>query len=88
MELSRLPGFLLRRGIKAAIALYESHGVDPTPIIDQSTRLLFDRFLRTSPAGCWYDMVNERGWSVVGGSPASTLYHLFLAFSEVLRIAD
>jgi N-acylglucosamine 2-epimerase/mannose-6-phosphate isomerase len=73
--------------IKAAIALYELDGVDPTAIIASSCDVLFGRYLgRTLPA-TWIDLVDATGKPVDGNAPASTLYHVFLAFAEVLRIA-
>lgn len=74
--------------IKAAIALHELDGVDPAAAIESSTALLFDRYLgRTLPA-TWIDVVDADGKPVPGNAPASTLYHVFLAFAEVLRVSD
>lgn len=74
--------------IKAAIALYELDGVDPSATIESSAALLFDRYLgRTLPA-TWIDLVDADGKPVPGNAPASTLYHVFLAFAEVLRVSD
>ncbi len=74
--------------MKAAIALYELDGVDPSAAIESSAALLFDRYLgRTLPA-TWIDLVDADGKPVPGNAPASTLYHVFLAFAEVLRVSD
>ena len=74
--------------IKAAIALHELDGVDPAAAIESSAALLFDRYLgRTLPA-TWIDVVDADGKPVPGNAPASTLYHVFLAFAEVLRVSD
>jgi mannose/cellobiose epimerase-like protein (N-acyl-D-glucosamine 2-epimerase family) len=74
--------------IKAAIALHELDGVDPSAAIATSAALLFDRYLgRTLPA-TWIDVVDADGKPVPGNAPASTLYHVFLAFAEVLRVGD
>lgn len=71
--------------IKAAIALHELDGVDPAPVIESSAGILFDRYLgRTLPA-TWIDVVDANGQPVPGNAPASTFYHVFLAFAEVLR---
>ena len=72
--------------IKAAIALYELDGVDPAPVIQSSAGILFDRYLGRTLPGTWVDMVDASGQPVPGNAPASTLYHVFLAFAEVLRI--
>jgi N-acylglucosamine 2-epimerase/mannose-6-phosphate isomerase len=73
--------------IKAAIALYELDGVDPAPTVKSSCDILFGRYIgRTLPA-TWVDVVDASGAPVPGNAPASTLYHVFLAFAEVLRVA-
>ena len=73
--------------IKAAIALWELDGVDPGPVIDQSASLLLKRYLAREPAGVWMDMFDEEGRPAAQTVPASTLYHVFLAFAEVLRVS-
>lgn len=72
--------------IKAAIALYELDGVDPAPVIESSAGILVDRYLSRTLPGTWIDVVNANGRPVPGNAPASTFYHVFLAFAEVLRI--
>jgi mannose/cellobiose epimerase-like protein (N-acyl-D-glucosamine 2-epimerase family) len=74
--------------IKAAVALYELDGVDPAPVIDQTAELLLQRYLSHNPPGTWIDAFDADGKPTVKTIPASTLYHVFLAFAEVLRIAD
>jgi len=37
--------------------------------------------------GPWIDQFNEHGAPSLDTVPASTLYHVFLAFAEVLRVA-
>jgi len=74
--------------LKAAIALYETDDVDPWPVIEQTTALLLSRFLTRSKPGVWMDAIDAEGQDAAGIVPASSLYHLMLAFSEVLRIAD
>lgn len=73
--------------IKAAIALHELDGSDPSPMIESSTALLFDRYLGRTLPGTWIDLVDAAGKPVPGNAPASTFYHVFLAFAEVLRIS-
>lgn len=50
-----------------------------------STRLLFERYLDPAPAGCWFDAFDAGGAPAASTIPTSTLYHVFLAFAEVLR---
>jgi N-acylglucosamine 2-epimerase/mannose-6-phosphate isomerase len=73
--------------IKAAIAMYELDGVDPTAVIASSGRVLFDRFLSQNTPGTWIDLVDASGKPVPGNAPASSLYHVLLAFAEVLRVS-
>jgi N-acylglucosamine 2-epimerase/mannose-6-phosphate isomerase len=74
--------------IKAAVALYDLTGADPRPVFEQSGRLLLDRYLAATPRGTWIDCFDEHGAPTAQTIPASTLYHLFLAFTEMMRIAD
>lgn len=74
--------------LKAAVALYELDGVDPAPVIVPTSELLLKRYLGHEPAGTWIDQFDENGRPIARTVPASTLYHVFLAFAEVLRIAD
>ena len=74
--------------LKAAVALYELDGVDPAPVIDSTVELLLQRYLSDEPPGTWIDAFDEKGESESKTIPASTLYHVFLAFAEVLRISD
>ena len=73
--------------IKAAVALFEITGRPPQADIVGSARLLLDRYLAPpAPAGLWFDQLNAQGLPAVDKIPTSSLYHLFLAFAEVLRI--
>ena len=74
--------------IKAAVALYELDGVDPARVIDEAGGLLLSRYLTRDPMGTWMDAFDANGHDAARVVPASTLYHIFLAFAEVLRIAD
>jgi N-acylglucosamine 2-epimerase/mannose-6-phosphate isomerase len=71
--------------LKAAIALYELDGVNPGPVFDTSSRLLLDRYLATKIPGLWIDTFDADGRPTARTVPTSTLYHVFLAFAEVLR---
>lgn len=72
--------------IKAAVAMYELDGVDPMPVFEQSAGLLLRRYLNTEPYGLWVDRFDGEGRPQAENVPASTLYHVFLAFTEMRRI--
>lgn len=74
--------------LKAAVALWELDGVDPSAVIEPTMRLLLERYLRREPVGTWMDSFDEKGAPLNKTVPASTLYHVFLAFAEVLRISE
>lgn len=74
--------------IKAAVAIYELDGVDPARVINQAGGLLLSRHLTRDPPGTWMDAFDADGGDAARVVPASTLYHVFLAFAEVLRIAE
>lgn len=74
--------------MKAAVALWELDGVDPWPVIGSSCQLLMQQFLTREPAGLWNDAFDAEGHDLSRSVPASTLYHIFLAFAEVLRISE
>ena len=74
--------------IKAAIALSELDGADAAPMAGSSARLLLERYLTRTPAGAWIDQFDADGKPVAGNVPASTLYHILLAFAELLRVAE
>lgn len=72
--------------IKGHLALFELAGRDPRAAVNGSARLLFDRYLSAPPHGSWIDQFDAGGNPIATTAPASTLYHLFLAFAEVLRL--
>ena len=74
--------------IKGAIALYELDGFDPSPVIDQAANVLLTRYLSRVPQGVWMDQYDADGNGTSKTVPSSTLYHLFLAFAEALRISE
>jgi mannose/cellobiose epimerase-like protein (N-acyl-D-glucosamine 2-epimerase family) len=74
--------------IQAAVALFELEGRDPRPMFEQSGRLLLDRYLSHAPRGTWIDHFAADGTPLADTIPASTLYHVFLAFAEMLRVED
>lgn len=72
--------------IKAWLALYELTGRDPRAPLKQSVSLLFNRYFTGSRPGLWIDQFDEHGAPMTAAVPASIVYHLFLAFSELLRL--
>jgi mannose/cellobiose epimerase-like protein (N-acyl-D-glucosamine 2-epimerase family) len=73
--------------IKGWLALYELTGRDPVPAVAGSCRLLLDRYLGPpAPRGSWTDHFDASGRPIAKAAPASTFYHIFLAFAEVLRL--
>lgn len=72
--------------IKGHIALFELDGTDPRVPLTHATRVLLDRYLAHRPAGTWMDHFDGDGNPVASTIPASTLYHVFLAFAELLRV--
>lgn len=72
--------------IKGWLALYELTGVDPRSAVAESVNLLFDRYFAGSKPGLWVDRFDRDGAPMVEAVPASIIYHLLLAFTEVLRL--
>jgi mannose/cellobiose epimerase-like protein (N-acyl-D-glucosamine 2-epimerase family) len=73
--------------IKAAVALFETFGQDPLPILNQTLDALFANHLHHQTPGLWVDAFDKDGKAIATATPTSTFYHLFLAFAEILRIA-
>lgn len=62
-------------------------------MIEQSGALLLDRYLSPRsgfpiPAGTWIDAFDANGQACATSIPASTLYHVFLAFAEACALPD
>ena len=74
--------------LKAAVALFELTGADPIPVLQPTLQLLLNRYLAVEPLGGWIDAFDQAGKPIAKAMPTSTFYHLFLAFAEVLRVAD
>jgi mannose/cellobiose epimerase-like protein (N-acyl-D-glucosamine 2-epimerase family) len=72
--------------IKAWLAVYELTGRDPTPEVAASLKLIFERYFAGARPGAWVDQFDAEGKPMVEVVPASIVYHLFLAFAEVLRL--
>lgn len=74
--------------IKGHLALFELTGADPRQPVAASSRLLLDRYLAVEPRGAWIDQFDADGRPISKTVPTSTLYHVFLAFAEVLRLQE
>jgi mannose/cellobiose epimerase-like protein (N-acyl-D-glucosamine 2-epimerase family) len=72
--------------IKGWLALYELTGRDPRAQVSESANLLFERYFAGSKPGLWVDRFDRDGAPMVEAVPASIVYHLLLAFTEVLRL--
>jgi len=75
--------------LKAQIALWEnSHHHSYRDNIISAVERIFDHYLTPAKPGLWLDHLDEHGQALHHDAPASTFYHLFLAFSELNRIAN
>lgn len=73
--------------IKGHLAAFEMAGRDPAPAVASSLKLIFERYFAPPAApGLWTDQFDGEGRPLAKAVPASCVYHLFLAFSEVLRL--
>lgn len=72
--------------IKGWLGLYELTGADPRAAAAGSTRLLLDRYFADCAPGAWIDHFDAEGRPISKTAPASTFYHVFLAFAELLRL--
>lgn len=73
--------------IKGHLACFEMGGNYPVQAA-QAARLLLDCYLATAPVGTWVDKFGADGNRMASKVPASTLYHVFLSFSEMLRLQE
>lgn len=75
--------------LKACIALWERDPSDTRRVaVSQAVERIFVHYLDTALPGLWVDQVDCKDEPLNEHSPASSFYHLFLAFSELLRIAN
>lgn len=72
--------------LKAAVAATEILGRNAAPAADAALAALQDRYLTGAPNGGWQDHFDANGRAVAPNMPTSTLYHVFLAFAEALRV--
>jgi N-acylglucosamine 2-epimerase/mannose-6-phosphate isomerase len=71
--------------LKAHLAMVEQ-GIDARGRIVEVLGHLLDRYLRIEPEGGWQDRFGRGYQPLAENIPASILYHLVLAFSELLRL--
>lgn len=74
--------------IKGWLGLHEVTGCDPSEAVVQTLDLLFDRHFAGSLPGAWVGQFDMEGRALAQAVPALIVYHLLLAFSEVLRLAS
>lgn len=74
--------------LKAELALGEHWGGFDRVRIAEMLDLLLDKHLAWTPAGTWMDQFDAEGRPIADHIPASILYHLILAFAELLRLRD
>ncbi len=72
--------------LKAALALFELTGKDPRPVLASTLGLIFDRYFAGQIPGLWVDQFDGDGAPLTTKAPASCVYHIFLAFAELLRL--
>jgi mannose/cellobiose epimerase-like protein (N-acyl-D-glucosamine 2-epimerase family) len=71
--------------LKAHLAMHEQ-GLDVRGRIAEVLDQLLDRYLDIEPQGAWQDRFGPGYRPLAKDIPASILYHLVLAFSELLRL--
>lgn len=74
--------------LKAAIAAHEALGRNASSAAAAATNALFQDYLVAPFKGGWQDHFDAGGAMIAPNVPASTLYHVFLAFAEALRAPD
>lgn len=72
--------------LKAELALGEHWGGFDHDRIAEVVDLLLDKHLAWSPAGTWMDQFDAEGRAIADHIPCSILYHVLMAFAELLRL--
>lgn len=72
--------------LKAHLALFEHQAIDTRARIAAVTDILLDRYLAVESRGGWCDRFADDWKPIAPDMPASILYHLLLAFAELLRL--
>lgn len=72
--------------LKANLAMFERFSLDTRERIAVCTDNLLERYLAPAPRGTWIDQLDAEGRPDVDKIPSTTLYHIMLAFTELLRL--
>ena len=72
--------------LKAHLAMLEFYGLDTRLEIGRTVDNIFRHYLEWQPYGAWLDHRRHDGRPRVDKIPSTTLYHLQLAFTELLRL--
>jgi mannose/cellobiose epimerase-like protein (N-acyl-D-glucosamine 2-epimerase family) len=72
--------------LKALLARAEFDGNLDRDCVTTVLSVLLERYLGIAPRGCWIDHLDGDGRPCVSAIPASTLYHIFLAIAELMRL--
>jgi N-acylglucosamine 2-epimerase/mannose-6-phosphate isomerase len=72
--------------LKAQLAMFEHRGLDTRARTAEIVDQLLDHHLAVEPAGVWQDQFGPGFVPLAKDVPASMLYHLLLAFSELFRL--
>lgn len=72
--------------LKAQLALFEIKSSLDRERLHATLDILLELFLRSDVSGTWIDRFTNAGEPRSTTVPASSLYHLFLAFAELLRL--
>lgn len=79
--------------IKSVVALRRLDENASLAPLTQAARILLERYLSSHeqiviPRGAWIDSFDADGHPLAKSVPASTLYHVFLAFAEALSLSE
>jgi mannose/cellobiose epimerase-like protein (N-acyl-D-glucosamine 2-epimerase family) len=74
--------------IKALVVRGERTGRWDLGAIACALEAILRDYLAPAPTATWIDHIDSAGAPIVTSIPASTLYHLFLAYAELNRCAD
>jgi mannose/cellobiose epimerase-like protein (N-acyl-D-glucosamine 2-epimerase family) len=73
--------------IKAHLAMFEFCGIETSATIEAIIANMQARFWNCMPRGTWIEEFSPDGVKTVDKIPASSLYHMFLAYAELDRVA-
>lgn len=74
--------------VKGNLALFELGVRDTRAEIAAAAKVLLQLYLAVTPRGSWIDAFDANAQPLSKTAPTSTLYHVFLAFAEILRLED